>query len=214
MARNERRKDQRPEEILEAAIAEFATRGYAETRLEDVASRAGISKGLVYVYFRTKEELFKAAVRTLLVPRVEALRKQLEASAESSEALIRGPILGLMKQVVGSRLGYVIRLMVAEGPKHPDLTAFYHEQVVSRGMALLRWIIARGVERGEFKPSPVMDFPQLFVAPVLMSLIWKMLMERHQHLDADAMLEAHIDILLGALKHDPETAPGSERGPP
>ena len=203
MARNERRKEQRPEEILEAAIEEFATRGYAETRLDDVASRAGISKGLVYVYFRTKEELFKAAIRTLLVPRVEALRRRLEASDESSEALIRGPLLGLVKQVVGSRLGSVIRLMVAEGPKHPDLTAYYHEQVVSRGMALLRWIMARGVERGEFRPGPVMDFPQLIVAPVLMSVIWKMLMDRHQHLDADRMLEAHVDILLAALKQSP-----------
>ncbi|MGE8944131.1 TetR/AcrR family transcriptional regulator [Leptospira interrogans] len=207
MARNERRKEQRPEEILEAAIEEFAVRGYAQTRLEDVASRAGISKGLVYVYFRTKEELFKAAIRTLLVPRVEALRKQLESSDETSEALIRGPVLSLMKQVVGSRLGYVVRLMVAEGAKHPDLTAFYHEQMISRTMGLLRWIIARGVERGEFKPSPVMDFPQLFVAPVLISLLWKMLIDRHQHLDAEKMLEAHIDIMLGALKRDPALTP-------
>ncbi len=207
MARNERRKEQRPEEILEAAIEEFAVRGYAQTRLEDVASRAGISKGLVYVYFRTKEELFKAAIRTLLVPRVEALRKQLESSDETSEALIRGPVLSLMKQVVGSRLGYVVRLMVAEGAKHPDLTAFYHEQMISRTMGLLRWIIARGGERGEFKPSPVMDFPQLFVAPVLISLLWKMLIDRHQHLDAEKMLEAHIDIMLGALKRDPALTP-------
>ena len=207
MARNERRKEQRPEEILEAAIEEFAVRGYAQTRLEDVASRAGISKGLVYVYFRTKEELFKAAIRTLLVPRVEALRKQLESSDETSEALIRGPVLSLMKQVVGSRLGYVVRLMVAEGAKHPDLTAFYHEQMISRTMGLLRWIIARGGERGEFKPSPVMDFPQLFVAPVLISLLWKMLIDRHQHLDAEKMLEAHIDIMLGALRREPALTP-------
>ena len=207
MARNERRKEQRPEEILEAAIEEFAVRGYAQTRLEDVASRAGISKGLVYVYFRTKEELFKAAIRTLLVPRVEALRKQLESSDETSEALIRGPVLSLMKQVVGSRLGYIVRLMVAEGAKHPDLTAFYHEQMISRTMGLLRWIIARGVERGEFKPNPVMDFPQLFVAPVLISLLWKMLLERHQHLDAEKMLEAHIDIMLGVLKREPALTP-------
>lgn len=207
MARNERRKEQRPEEILEAAVEEFAERGYSETRLEDVASRAGISKGLVYVYFRTKEELFKAAVRTFLVPRVEALRRQLEASDETSEALIRGPILSLMKQVVASRLVDIVRLMVAEGAKHPDLTAFYHQQMISRTMGLLRWIIARGIQRGEFKPNPVIDFPQLFVAPVLISLLWKMLMERHQHLDADRMLEAHIDIMLGALKRHPEMTP-------
>lgn len=203
MSRNGRRKEKRPEEILEAAVEEFAARGYAHARLEDVASRAGISKGLVYVYFRTKEELFKAAIRTLLVSRVEALRAKLEQSDESSEALIRGPVLTLMKDVAGSRLGQLLRLMIAEGPKHPDLTAYYHQEVVSRGMALLRWIIARGISRGEFRPAPVVDFPQLFVAPVLMALVWKILMERHQHLDAEKMLDGHIDIVMCALKAEP-----------
>jgi hypothetical protein len=79
--------------------------------------------------------------------------------------------------------------------------------MISRTMGLLRWIIARGVERGEFKPNPVMDFPQLFVAPVLVSLLWKMLIDRHQHLDAEKMLEAHIDIMLGALRREPALTP-------
>ena len=200
MPRNERRKEQRPDEILDAALEEFANRGYAQTRLEDVASRAGVSKGLVYVYFRTKEELFKAAIRTFLIPRFEALEAELHASDLSTEALLRGPVLNLMKRVVNSRMGYVVRLMIAEGPKHPDLTAFYHEQVVSRGMGLVSWIINRGIARGEFRPAAIKDFPQLFVAPVMMAIVWKMLMERHQPLDVDAMLEAHVDALLCTLK--------------
>jgi AcrR family transcriptional regulator len=209
MSRKERRKEQRPEEIVEAAMEEFAARGYAGTRLDDVAARAGISKGLVYVYFRTKEELFKAVIRTFLVPRVESLRVQIEASEETSEALIRGPLLELMKQVVRSRLSQVVRLLIAEGPKHPDLTAYYHDQVVRRGISVLRSIIDRGIERGEFRPAAVKDFPQLVVAPVLMALVWKLLMERHQHLDAESMLDAHIEMLLCALKGEGRPAASS-----
>src|SRR5690606_21391149 len=131
--RSKRRKTQRPEEILQAALEEFIAKGYAGTRLEDVAKRAGISKGLVYVYFDTKEELFKAVVRTFLVPHAELLRGEIDESQLPSEALLRGPVLGLMKQVVNSRVHELIRLLIAEGQRHPDLTAFYYQEVVSRG---------------------------------------------------------------------------------
>lgn len=199
-SKRKRRKEQRPEEILNAALEEFIGKGYAGTRLDDVASRAGISKGLVYVYFDTKEELFKAVIRTFLVPHVEMLRGQIVASQLSSEALIRGPVLGLMKQVISSRVHELIRLLVAEGPKHPDLTAFYHQEVVSRGIGLIEAIIDRGVERGEFRPTPLRDFPQLVIAPMLMTVIWKLLMERHSPLDYEKLLETHIELLLQFLK--------------
>lgn len=213
MARRTRRKEQRPEEIMQAALEEFAANGYAGTRLDDVASRAGISKGLVYVYFRTKEELFKAVIRTFLVPQLEALREHVENSDLSSEALIRGPLLALMKQVVSSPIHHLVRLLIAEGPKHPDLTAFYYEQVVSRGIGLLKAVIERGVSRGEFRPTPVQDFPQLVIAPMLMAIVWKLLIQRHQPLDADRLLEAHVDLLVHALKAgDPSQPAGVTAG--
>ncbi|MCL4767177.1 MAG: TetR/AcrR family transcriptional regulator [Hyphomicrobiaceae bacterium] len=212
MARSVRRKEQRPEQIMQAALEEFAAKGYAETRLDDVASRAGISKGLVYVYFRTKEELFKAVIRTFLVPRVESVRAQAAASELSSEALIRGPVLGLMKQVLGSRMHTLVRLLIAEGPKHPDLTAFYYEQVVSRGIGLLQDIVDRGVARGEFRPTPLRDFPQLIIAPMIMAVIWKLLMERHHPLDAERLLEAHVGLLLHALRAGDVSSTGGAAG--
>jgi len=161
--RSKRRKEQRPEEILQAALEEFIAKGYAGTRLEDVAKRAGISKGLVYVYFDTKEKLFKAVIRTFLVPHVQMLRDEVDTSELSSESLLRGPVLRLMKKIIGSRMHELIRLLIAEGPRHPDLTAFYYEEVVSRGMALLQRIIDRGVARGEFRPTPLRDYPQLVI---------------------------------------------------
>lgn len=191
---------QRPEDILHAALAEFIAKGYAGTRLDDVARRAGISKGLVYVYFDTKEELFKAVIRKFLVPHVEMLQGEIDTSQLPSEALLRGPVLDLMKQVVSSQIHELIRLLIAEGPRHPDLTAFYYEEVVSRGMGLVEAIIDRGVARGEFRPTPLRDFPQLVIAPMLMAVVWKLLMERHRPLDTEKVLETHIALLLQFLK--------------
>lgn len=200
MSTHKRRKEQRPEEILNAALEEFIAKGYAGTRLDDVARRAGISKGLVYVYFNTKEELFKAVIRTFLVPHVEMLRGEIEGSQLSSEALLRGPVLGLMKKIVNSRVHELVRLLIAEGQRHADLTAFYYEEVVSRGMSIIRSIIDRGITRGEFRETPLREFPQLVIAPTLMAMIWKLLMERHQPLDAERVLETHIELLLQFLK--------------
>ena len=211
MPRNERRKEQRPEEILEAALEEFAVKGYAAARLDDVASRAGISKGLVYVYFKTKEELFKAVIRTFIIPRVDALIAEVERTRRSSEEMIRGPLLSFMKEFAKSRRRIVVRLLVAEGSKHPDLLDFYHREVISRGMRLLRLILARGVTNGEFRPSPYQEFPQLFVAPMLLAMIWQMLFARHQALDIDRYLDAHIAIVLQALKSGQAAKPDAEQ---
>jgi AcrR family transcriptional regulator len=200
MAKKAQRKEQRPDQILEAAFEEFAAHGYAGARLDDVATRAGISKGLVYVYFKTKEELFKAVVRAFIVPRFDALLEEVQHSGKSSEELIRGPILSFMKEFARSRRRILIRLLIAEGAKHPDLTQFYHGEIVSRGMRLLSLIIRRGIAAGEFKPSPYEEFPQLFVAPMLVVIVWQLLFEPYQKLDVERLLEAHIEIVVMALR--------------
>ena len=170
--RYRRRKEDRPQEITEAAFAAFAEKGYAATRVEEVARRAGVSKGLLYLYFKTKEELFKAVVRSVVMPRVDALEEELDRSDLTAEAFIRGPVLDFMKRVPGSPVSVVIRLMIAEAPKHPDLVEFYWENVASRGLGALQRIIERGVDNGEFRHSAVNDLPQLLLAPVMMSVVW------------------------------------------
>jgi hypothetical protein len=96
-------------------------------------------------------------------------------------------------------------LLIAEGPKHPELTAFYYEQVIAKGKETLRAFIDRGVERGEFRPTALRDFPQLIIAPALLAVIWRTLFERHHHLDTNALLKTHIDLILDAIR-----APGRE----
>ena len=199
-ARRRERKDTRPQEIVAAAFEEFATHGYAVTRLEDVASRARVSKGLPYLYFKTKEALFKAVVKSVITPHFDAIRKQMESTDMSSEEFLKGPFLAFIQELVLSRRAAIARLMIAEGPKHPELTAFYFEHVISHGIEAMRNLIDRGVARGEFRPTRLRDFPQLLIAPVLTAVLWRALFERHRHLDTDKLLETHIGLIVDAIR--------------
>lgn len=197
--RYRRRKEDRPQEITEAAFAAFAEKGYAATRVEEVAKRAGVSKGLLYLYFKTKEELFKAVVRSVVMPRVDALVNEVDSSQLTAEQFIRGPVLEFMKRLPGSPISVVIRLMISEAPKHPDLVDFYWENVVSRGMGALQQLLERGVQSGEFRRTAVNDLPQLLVAPVMMSVVWGLVFARRS-LDTDKLIETSFDMTLAYIK--------------
>jgi AcrR family transcriptional regulator len=197
--RYQRRKEDRPQEITEAALQAFAKKGYAATRVDDVAKRAGVSKGLLYLYFKTKEELFKSVVRSFVVPRIETLSRIIESSDMSSEEFLRGPFLDFARQLPGSPVGVIVRLMIAEGPKHPDLVQFYWDNVVSRGMAMITELLQRGVRCGEFRDTAVARQPILFVMPVLVSIIFTLLFGK-ERLDSRLLIETQIDLLITHLK--------------
>ncbi|MBC8014103.1 MAG: TetR/AcrR family transcriptional regulator [Methyloceanibacter sp.] len=199
-ARRRERKDTRPQEIVAAAFEEFATHGYAATRLEDVASRARVSKGLPYLYFKTKEALFKAVVKSVITSHFDVIREKMESTDLSVEAFLKGPFLAFIQELVSSRRAFIARLLIAEGHKHPELTAFYYEQVVSRGIDTMTRLIDRGIERGELKPTPLRDYPQLLFAPVITAIFWRQLFERHHHLDTDALLRTNIELLTDAIR--------------
>jgi len=197
--RYQRRKEDRPREITEAAFEVFAEKGYARARVDEVARRAGVSKGLMYLYFKTKEELFKAVVRSVVIKRIDSLLLAVEQTELSSESFIRGPLLEFFKRVPGSPVAVVIRLLVAEGHRHPDLVDFYWENVVSKGLGAISGIVERGVERGEFRRSKVTEYPQLFLAPVLVSMIWKILFDKRA-LDTDELIEAQLEMILAHIR--------------
>lgn len=199
--RNRRRKEDRPDEIADAAFEAFAADGFERTRLDDVARRAGVSKGLLYVYYKTKEELFKAVIRRVVSPYVDTLSQRLEQSEESAEALLRGPVQSFMQQLPDTPARVVVKLMISEGARHPDLLDYYWENVASRGMAMIQSIVERGVDRGEFRQSAVTDLPQLVVSPMLVAVVWKIVFSGRS-LDSDHLVETHIDMLLTYLKAD------------
>ena len=197
--RYQRRKEDRPQEITAAAFAAFAEKGFTATKVEEVARRAGVSKGLLYLYFKTKEELFKAVIRSVVAPRVDELTRTLDSSDLGAEAFIRGPLLAFMQRLPGSRASIVIRLMISEAPKHPDLVDYYWDKVASRGLAALRQLLERGVASGEFRESAVTELPQLFVAPVMMSIVWGTVFAERS-LDTDKLIATQVDMILSYIK--------------
>lgn len=197
--RYQRRKEDRPQEITEAAFAVFAEKGYSGARVEEVAKRAGVSKGLMYLYFKTKEELFKAVIRSVVVRRVDALLEAVETTELSSEEFMRGPLVDFMKRVPGSPVAIVIKLLIAEGQRHPDMVDYYWDNVVSKGLQAISLFVKRGVERGEFRESAVSDLPQLVLAPMMLSIIWRLVFAKRE-LDVDKLMETQIEMLLAYIK--------------
>jgi AcrR family transcriptional regulator len=206
------RRDTRPQEIVAAAFEEFAANGYAGTRLEDVAARARVSKGLPYLYFKTKEALFRAVIKSVITAHFDVMRQKMETTALSSEEFLKGPFLAFLQELVCSKRAFIARLLIAEGHKHPELTKFYYDQVVSRGIETLTRLIDRGVERGEFRPTRLRDFPQLLVAPALTAILWRALFERHHHLDTDGLLATNVDLLTDAIRAPGRTPAESAKG--
>ena len=195
----QRRKEDRPQEIADAAFAAFAEKGYSATRIDDVAKRAGISKGLTYLYYKTKEDLFKAVVKNVVVRRIDVLIGDVESTELSSEEFIRGPLLEFMKKVPGSPIAIVIRLLISEGPRHPDLVNYYYDNVVARGLQAITQFVERGVERGEFRREALGLQPHLFMAPMMLSIIWRLIFTE-KPLDTDRLMESQVDMLLTQLK--------------
>ncbi|MGH6921511.1 MAG: TetR family transcriptional regulator [Burkholderiales bacterium] len=196
-----RRKDARPDEILAAALASFAERGFAAARLEDVAARAGISKGTLYLYFKGKEELFEAVVRATLVPNLERL-EALAATFEGPSAVLLERLLLTVAGVVDSRVGAIPKLVIAEAGNFPDLARFYLNEVIRRGLRLIGSILRRGIERGEFRHIDVEHTVFCVIAPMLIAALWKNSLEPHDDapLDAPALARAHLDLLLRGLE--------------
>ena len=204
----QRRKDDRPAEITEAALAVFAENGYSATRVDDVAKRAGVSKGLLYLYFKTKEELFKAVIRSFVAPKVRELSNIVDESDLSAEEFIRGPFLEMIKTIPDSPVRIIVRLMFAEGNKHPDLVEFYWDNVVSHAIEMMKKLIVRGVAAGEFRNSALDELPQLLISPVIFSVVWNQVFEKHASLDTDLLIETHVEAMLNFLKVSPGTGAG------
>ena len=197
--RYQRRKEDRPDEITAAAFEVFAEKGYAAARVEEVAKRAGVSKGLTYVYFKTKEDLFKAVVRSVVIKRIDVLLEALDTTDLSSEDFMRGPLLDFMKRVPGSPIAIVIRLLIAEGQRHPDLVDFYYDNVVSRGLDAITRFIERGVRNGEFRRTAVNDLPHVVLAPMMLSIVWRIVFTKRD-LDTDRLMETQVEMLLAWIK--------------
>jgi AcrR family transcriptional regulator len=197
----ERRKEARPQELLAAALDLFVERGFASTRLEDVAKRAGVSKGTLYLYFTNKEELFKAVVRDSIVPVIGAAEDSIAGFEGHSADLLRSVIINWWQRLGTTKASGIPKLMMAEASNFPDIAIFYQEEVIARGTRMIAGLLERAIARGEFRPLNVEITTQVLVAPMLMLMTWKHSVGPCDqcHLDPLAFLDAFLDMALHGL---------------
>ena len=187
---------ERRQAIIDAALEEFISRGFTATRLDDVARRAGVAKGTIYLHFKDKESMFEEPIRTALVPLIGRLHAPPPIGGSVRDA-VEGFARTFIAEVASTKRGEIVRLIVAEGPRFPAIADFYYREVVSRGLAGMRALIELGVARGEIAHKDLARFPQIMVAPALIAVIWQSLFSRHAPLDVTEMLRVHLDLIFG-----------------
>jgi AcrR family transcriptional regulator len=187
----------RRQAILDAALAIFAERGFDAARLDDVAARAGVAKGTLYLYFHDKEALFEELIRGAVKPVFEGMSQAAQADDVPASEVFGAFFTLFEKEVLGTHRKLLLRLVISEGPRFPAIAEFYHREVVSRGLRMLREVAARGAREGDLATDAAARFPQLIVAPLLMAVIWDSLFAKLDPLDARGLLRAHLELLAG-----------------
>ncbi len=203
-ARTEAERDARMLAIRAAALDVFSSKGFAAARLDDVAAAAGVAKGTIYLYFKSKEDLLKAIVRSTIGVTLDGFEQAVAASPAPASQMLRMMGTVLATAIEDRDRRRVLHLVLSEGGRFPDIADYYHREIISRGMVLARAIIARGCASGEFFHDEPARFPQLIMAPALAAVVWTIVFNRIETLDIRAMLDAHFDLLLRALTRRPE----------
>jgi AcrR family transcriptional regulator len=195
-----RRKAERPQEILEAAFAEFSRNGYAMTTLDRIARRAGVTKGTIYVYFENKEHLFISMVREITKAATGTVQGMFESHEGSTADLLRAQFSFIYEHIVENRRRReVVRMLIAEAPRFPALADRYHDEILRPCLDMLRQAIQRGIDRGEIRDSSIVNSPQVVIAPIALVDLWMMMFGDRQPLDLKAYFDAHLDLVLNGL---------------
>lgn len=198
-ARTPEAREARVKAIMAAALDQFSKVGFEAARLDDIAQAAGVAKGTIYLYFESKERLLEALVASIISAPLEALENSVSASTAPASELLRefGAFMAQGAQDADRRR--VMHLVFSEGARFPAIAQFHHREVISRGAALVRAIIAKGRASGEFVHDEPERFPQLMIAPALVAAVWLHVFDPIEKLDAPALITAHVDMLLRAL---------------
>jgi AcrR family transcriptional regulator len=196
-----RRKDARPAEILDAALAVFAEKGYAATRMDDIAQRAGVTKGTIYLYFESKDAVFRGLVQDSIGATIEGVTAAAAGFEGSAADLLRMVLRGIGAFVRTDDRVVLPKVMIAEAGNFPALAEFYRREVIDRGLGLLTSVIARGTARGEFRAVNAADVARMCIGPLLVALFWRTTFGKFDTVpyDLDGLIETHIDVLLRGL---------------
>jgi AcrR family transcriptional regulator len=202
--KRQRRKEARPAEIMAAGLKLFSGRGFAATRLEDVAEAAGVSKATIYLYFDSKAELFKAIVRDIASPRLGVIEGLIEAFDGGTVELIAGLHQNLSAIVGTPEIGAIIKIIMAEAGNFPDIAAFYRDEIAFRGLRNVARIIQRGIDRGEFRPCDPLTTAQSVIFPIIMNRLIQEVFGPMPETDPQKFLPTHFEFILRGLAVDKE----------
>jgi AcrR family transcriptional regulator len=197
----QRRKEARPAELTAAALDLFVERGFAATKLDDIAARAGVSKGTLYLYFSSKEDLFKAVIQQGILPVLDEGEALMATHSGDAMSLLRMLLLSWWQMVGATRLAGVSKLMIAESGNFPEVARFYYENVIVRGRDLVRQALHRGIAAGEFRSVDIESTIDVTFSPLLMLAIWRYSLGPCAcgQQDPEIYLNTHLDLLLNGL---------------
>ena len=191
--------------IVNAALDEFAEKGFAAARMEDIARRAGVGKGTIYLHFADKGALFEAIVKQEIQPAVSAAIAA-AASGGSLTDFVQHTLGPALREIALTRRGAVLRMMIGEAGRFPQLAEVYFRLVVEPGLEAIRTLALRGVERHELRDRAIAEFPQLLIAPLLVAVVWTGLFEPFRHLDVERMAHLYFESLTGTAVPEMSTS--------
>jgi AcrR family transcriptional regulator len=209
--RRERRKQARPGELLDAALTLFVDKGFAATRVEEVAQLAGVSKGTLFLYFPSKVELFKAVVQHHIAGRFDEWNQAFESFEGSTADMVRYCMNQWWERVGATQASGITKLVMSEAGQFPEIAEFYRQAVIVPGNTLIRRILQRGIERGEFRPLNLDYAIYSIIAPMIFMIMWKHSMtpccpagsDGMPAIDPPAFIASQADILLRGLQAQP-----------
>jgi len=206
-ARRLRRKDARPGELMAAALELFVSKGFAATRVEEVARLAGVSKGTLFLYFSSKEELFKAVVREHISGHFAQWGEDIQHFEGSSRDMLRHLLSSWWQHIGGTKAAGIPKLMLSESRNFPELAAFYQQEVIQPGCKLVASVLQRGVARGEFRPLDIQNSVYMVLAPLLFLNVWEHSLgaccDAAMHIDPEKYLSLQLDMLLRGFSMTP-----------
>lgn len=193
-----RRKAARPDEIVAAAFQVFAEKGFAAARLDDIAARAGVSKGALYLYFETKEEMFEAVVERGVAPNLQGVQAAILNHGEDFPALLRAVAEALAQIAVETPLGSLVKMVVGEARNFPDLARVWHDRLIAPALGALTAAIGAAQARGELQPGDARQYAVSLIAPLLVGVIWRETFTPvgAPPFDLPALMRQHVELWL------------------
>jgi len=196
-----RRKEARPAEIVQAAYQVFSEKGFAAAKLDDIAAEAGVSKGALYLYFETKQDIFEAVIREAVAPNIGAVETMADAFPGRFDQLVRMVIPRVAELASASRIGGVLKMVIAESGNFPEIARIWHDAVVARGLGLLTRLVERAQKRGEVRPGDPRNHAVSIMSPILAAVIFRETFAPSgaRVFDIPTLMEQHLDTVLPGL---------------